>query len=168
MRVVAVAAGSRHSLVLADGGAVYSFGDDTGGQLGQGYDELGGGRMLWTPTRVRALDTLDALSEAPCSGDSDAISTASQHPLACYQPRRRRRVIAVAAGEAHSLCLLEGGVQVVSWGSGGGLGLETSVLSDQAADQPLSWGSAGNYEWAPGDEARRWQARVPTLLQPFA
>ena len=46
VRVVSIAAGSRHSLVLADGGAVYSFGDGDGGQLGVGSDELGAGRML--------------------------------------------------------------------------------------------------------------------------
>ena len=133
VRVVCVAAGSRHSLLLTDGGAVFSCGDGDGGQLGHSHDELGAGRMLWVPTQVRSIG-----EEARCA-------------------------IAVAAGETHSLCLLDDG-QLMAWGCGSALGLEASALSDHAADQPASWGSAGNYEWAPGDAARRWQAREPALL----
>jgi alpha-tubulin suppressor-like RCC1 family protein len=51
-RVVAVAAGGWHSLALADGGALYSFGDGGGGKLG--HDD--GGQMHWVPARVCALE----------------------------------------------------------------------------------------------------------------
>lgn len=181
VRVVSIAAGSRHSLVLADGGAVYSFGDGDGGQLGVGSDELGAGRMLWVPTRIRALDELgEAMGEAPAAataaGNTEldhasdsrrvALGAPAHGPPARARSRSRRRVVAISAGEAHSLCRFEDG-SVASWGCGAGLGLEGSALSDHAADQPVSWGSAGNHEWSPSDQARRWQARLPSLLRPF-
>ena len=128
VRVVAIAASRQHSLALADGGAVFSFGDGGGGKLG--HDD--GGRMHWVPTRIRALD-------------------------GC-------RVAAIAAGEAHSLCVLDDG-RVLSWGCGSALGLHASALTENGAEVPMSWSSAGNYEWAPGDEERRWQAHVPSQLQ---
>lgn len=168
IRVVAVAAGSRHSLVLADGGHVYrydghrgtlcttdprspsdvdrlltdlprrrracSFGDGGHGKLGH----CDGGRMHWVPARVMALK-----------------------PSACV--RSVQRVAAIAAGEEHSLCRLRDG-RVLGWGAAGAVGLAPQDLTDRADEQPASWGSAGNYEWAPGDALRRWQAHTPTPL----
>ena len=57
------------------------------------------------------------------------------------------------------MCVLEDG-RLLSWGCGGALGLPRALL--ETPEQPASWASAGNYEWAPGDEERRWQAHVPT------
>jgi len=132
IRIVAVAAGSRHTLVLADGGGVYSFGDGACGQLG--HDD--GGKMHWVPTRIKALDGL--------------------------------QVAAVAAGAAHSLCVLRDG-RMLSWGCGGALGLEPAFLSDRTFDDTLSqsWGSSsGNdYERVSGGAGRRWQAHVPTAVR---
>jgi alpha-tubulin suppressor-like RCC1 family protein len=127
VRAVAVAAGSRHSLILTDDGAVYSCGDGGGGKLGHNDDAL----MHWVPTRIKALDGV--------------------------------RVAAVAAGWTHSMCVLRDG-RVLTWGSGRALGLGASALTEHAADVPASWGSAGNYEWAPGDEGRRWHAHVPSAV----
>ena len=50
-----------------------------------------------------------------------------------------------------------------TWGSGHALGLDPSALTED--DMPASWASAGNYEWRPGDEDRRWQAHAPTPLR---
>ena len=50
VRAIAIAAGTEHSLVLADGGVVYSFGAGGGGKRGHGD-----ARCQWVPTRVRAL-----------------------------------------------------------------------------------------------------------------
>ena len=121
-RVVAVAAGSRHSLVLVDGGVVYSFGDGDGGKLGHGDV-----RFQWVPTRL--------------------------HSLAA------ERVVCITAGESHSLCVLSDG-RVFGWGSGAvGLGPQLTEYP------PVQFGSAGNYEWAPGDGLLNRQARTPLLLQ---
>ena len=128
VRVLAIAAGSRHSLALADGGDVYSFGDGAGGRLGLADGE----RMHWVPTRIAGVGA---------------------------------GVAAIAAGECHSLCVLRDG-RVLSWGAGGALGLPEQLLHERD-DNPLpaSWGSAGNHEWAPGDELRRArQAHRPTLV----
>ena len=126
VRVVAVAAAGRHSLLLAADGGVYSFGDGGGGKLG--HDD--GGAMHWVPSRVRALDGV--------------------------------RAVAVSAGDSHSMCALRDG-RVLVWGCGRALGLEQSLLSE--VDQPASWSSAGNHEWVPGDEQRRWQAHAPMPLR---
>ena len=66
IRVLAVAAGSRHSVVLADGGAVYTFGAGEGGKLGHGD-----ARFQWLPTRVRALNGVKVASIA--AGESHAL-----------------------------------------------------------------------------------------------
>jgi alpha-tubulin suppressor-like RCC1 family protein len=131
VRAVAVAAGSRHSLVLTAGGDVYSFGDGSGGKLGHSD----GAAMHWVPKRIQALE--------------------------------HARVVAVAAGESHSMCMLRDG-QVLTWGSGLALGLGAAVLTEQAVEQPASWGSAGNYEWAPCVEGLRWQVHVPSPVHQFA
>ena len=100
VRVLAIAAGTEHSLVLADGGIVYSFGAGGGGKLGHGD-----ARFQWIPTRVRALP-----------------------PGA--------RVVAIAAGDAHSLCAVADG-RVFGWGSGGlGMGLQPAEDPTTTVDHP--------------------------------
>ena len=100
VRAIAIAAGTEHSLVLADGGVVYSFGAGGGGKLGHGD-----ARFQWVPTRVRALP-----------------------PSA--------RVVAIAAGDAHSLCALADG-RVFGWGSGGlGMGLQPAEDPTTTVDHP--------------------------------
>jgi len=117
-----VAAASRHSLALVDGGSVYSFGAGDGGRLGHGDT-----RCQWAPKRIQAL-----------AGES---------------------VAAVAAGESHGLCALRDG-RVFGWGSGGAVG-----LGDRLGDYPaMRFGSAGNYENAPGDGLLSKQAHSPLPL----
>jgi alpha-tubulin suppressor-like RCC1 family protein len=79
-RVVAVAAGECHSLVLTEAGAVLSFGMGDHGCLGHGDEE-----EQHTPKGIEAL--------------------------------REERVVAVAAGGAHSLCVLQDG-RAFGWGTG--------------------------------------------------
>ena len=122
-RVIAVAAGSRHSILLVDGGEVYTCGDGACGKLGHG-DTC----FQWTPKRVKDL-----------AGEE---------------------VVAISAGESHSLCALRGG-RVFGWGSGA-VGLGSRLVEYPVV--PLM-GSAGNYEWAPGDVLRRHQTHVPLELE---
>ncbi len=71
-------------------------------------------------------------------------------------------VAAIAAGDAHSACALRDGT-VFTWGCGRALGLPADAMT--LVDLPTSWASAGNHEWAPGDEDRRWVADAPTPLR---
>ena len=68
-RVVAVAAGSRHSLVLADGGHVYTFGDGGGGKLGHGD----GGRFHWIPRKVDGMGAAEVVGIA--AGEAHCLCT---------------------------------------------------------------------------------------------
>ena len=80
VRVVAMAAGLAHSMVLTDEGNVLSFGRGTRGQLGHGV-----GEHQYEPTVIEAL--------------------------------RGTRVVAIAAGDFHSMVLTEEG-SVLSFGCG--------------------------------------------------
>ena len=138
LRVLSVAAGREHSVVLVDGGAVWTFGAGGSGKLGHGD-----ARYQWLPTRVAGL--------------------------------RNRRVVAVAAGDSHSLAALADGT-VLGWGSGGlGVGLthftdpSTTVdhpptaqqLGPTMAQQPT--GSAGNQFFPPASLTPA--TSVPTPLK---
>ena len=86
--VVAAAAGELHSVALTSDGTVWSWGDDSTGQLGNG---------VGTPNSCNApFFTPCALSPVPVSGLGN--------------------VVAVAAGERHSVALLRDGT-VWAWGS---------------------------------------------------
>ncbi|MFI8963115.1 hypothetical protein ACIGO8_13490 [Streptomyces sp. NPDC053493] len=85
-KVVQVAAGGLHSVALLDDGSLLSWGDNGHGQLGDGTRTA-----RTTPVRVCAVG-----EPAPCAAFL-------------------RNVVAVSAGNAHSLALLADGT-VVSWG----------------------------------------------------
>ena len=70
---------------------------------------------------------------------------------------------AISAGESHCLCVLRDG-QILGWGAGCAIGLGHEVMRLREA-VPASWGSAGNYEWTPGDVLRSWQAHLPTKVR---
>ena len=127
VRVLNVVASSYHSMALATGGAVFTWGDGDGGKLG--HDD--GGRMHWVPRRVASMDG--------------------------------QRAVAICAGESHSLCLLDDG-RILGWGAGHAIGLTHEAMTRQDMT-PSSWGSAGNYEWAPGDMLRSWQAHSPSEVR---
>ncbi len=102
MRVVAIAAGRNHSMVLTDGGAVLSFGGGKSGQLGHGDQE-----NQYVPKVIESLSDV--------------------------------RVAAIAAGMEHSLVLSDAGtVFTFGWGGQGQLGfppVQTYPVPDD------DWGS---------------------------
>lgn len=119
-RVVSVAAGRHHSVLLVDGGELWTCGDGEGGKLGHGST-----RSHWLPQRIHALT---------------------------------QRVASASAGDSHSLCVLRDG-RVFGWGSGSfGIG----TLAEYPA---RTVGTAGNYEEAPVDELLNRQAHVPLEVQ---
>ena len=88
---MAIAAGANHSLALLKDGTVMAWGDNGGGELGDG-----------TTTGP------DTCSEGnPCSTTPTTVTTVTGSPL--------RNVTAIAAGAGFSLALLSNG-QVYAWG----------------------------------------------------
>lgn len=130
VHVIAVAAGSEHSLALSEEGEVYSFGWNSHGQLGHGD-------LLWKPTPrlVEALRGVRISSVAAGGSHSLVLSEAGdaysfgwngQGQLGCgriamllepcrIESRSSARLSAIAAGSAHSLALGEQG-HVYSFG----------------------------------------------------
>ncbi|KAA0149885.1 hypothetical protein FNF31_07143 [Cafeteria roenbergensis] len=115
-RAVEVSMGSEHTLVLSDEGAVFAFGANGQGQLGNGATadvgkDKGAGGML-------ALQAV-ALDEAPQSWRTD-VRAASQP----RDSRAEEAVVGVAMGGGHTLIVLEDGrVRPVGTGNKGQLGL---------------------------------------------
>ena len=136
VRVVAIAAGEAHSLLLAHTGAVFSFGWGDGGQLGHGNQ-----RDQSTPKMIKAL--LGVCVVAIAAGHKHSLVLTDEGAVLSfgigddgqlghgdepldkrfqYKPRviealRGMRVLAVAAGGDHSLVLTDGGT-VLSFGLG--------------------------------------------------
>lgn len=90
--VVAIAAGAQHSLALLSDGTVMAWGDNEGGQLGDGTTS--GPDHCYTETEPTQCST----SPVPVGGLSE--------------------VTAIAAGQNYSLALLRNGT-VMAWGSNG-------------------------------------------------
>jgi alpha-tubulin suppressor-like RCC1 family protein len=59
-QIMAISAGSIHSLILNSQGQVFSFGSDEEGQLGIGYEEES--EYYPAPVRIRALENIIAIS----------------------------------------------------------------------------------------------------------
>jgi len=110
-RVVAIAAGGNHSMVLTDDGTVLSFGAGLHGQLGHG-DEEESESECWEGIKQLVPKVIEAL--------------------------RGVRVVAIAAGTWHSMVLTDEG-EVLSFGEGengqlghgGGLFRNPGALKDQ-------------------------------------
>lgn len=88
-KIVQVAGGDDHSIALLENGSVISWGANLSGQLGDGTNT-----DRTTPVKVCAVG-----EAAPCTSFLDGV-------------------VAVAAGDVHSLALLTDGT-VVSWGNNG-------------------------------------------------
>lgn len=110
VRVVAVAAGAKHSLALADDGAVYAWGLDDAGALGMGKAEASRWRF-----RLTSGEPLPRLV-APLAGE---------------------KVVALSAGHAHSMAVLEDGT-LLAFGQGrfGQLGLGGSADTFEPTEVP--------------------------------
>jgi alpha-tubulin suppressor-like RCC1 family protein len=90
--VTAIAAGGFYGLALLEGGRVVAWGQNNGGQLGNGTTTSSN-----VPVPVCAVG-----ATSPCAEESQQL----------------KGVTAIAAGEKHSLAVLEGG-RVVAWGANG-------------------------------------------------
>lgn len=142
--VVAIAAGDSHSLALTASGAVWAWGDNTFGQLGNGVGSTS------TPVQVVGLPN-------PASNRVTAIAAGANHSLALTQDGTvwdwgqnsygqlgvkpnsgsvaapvhvggLSGVTAIAGGGAHSLALTQGGA-VWAWGADNDGQLGTTVSS---------------------------------------
>ena len=141
VRVVAVSTGDLHSLVLADTGAVYSFGQGGGGRLGLGQAAARDWEGQHAPKLIEALRGERVVAMAAGEVHSLVLTEAGrllsfgQGGCGCLghgdetdhnlpklvDTLQGRRVAAVAAGEHASLCVLEDG-RVLAWGNGEALG----------------------------------------------
>ena len=61
-RVVAIAAGGEHSMVMTEEGAIFSFGDGTCGKLGHGPDDPPSEHCCSIPTRIPGLQAYCSVS----------------------------------------------------------------------------------------------------------
>ncbi|KAA5538863.1 RCC1 domain-containing protein [Adhaeribacter rhizoryzae] len=136
--VIAISAGANHSLAVKSDGTVYAWGDDSYGQLGNGYirsgdDYLTKSTASAVPEKVNAL--FDVIAVA--GGSHHSIGLKSDGSVytwgnAGYGPSTSKKpvqvtelseIIAIASGTQHSLALkLDGTVYTWGYGEGGQLG----------------------------------------------
>jgi len=157
-RVVAVSAAWQHSLALTADGSVWSWGGGGFGQLGHGDEQ---DQLL--PKKVEAFADQRVVATSAGTGHSLALTSDGavwswgigvyglpghgdqQHQLLPKKVEAfaGQRVIAVSAGNSHSLALTADGA-FFSWGEGGGgcLG-HGEDLSDQLLPKKVE-------AWAPG------------------
>ena len=149
-RITQVSVGAEHSLVLAEDGAVLSFGHGRGGQLGHGERQ-----SRYTPTVIASLVAAGRRIAQVSAGNNHSLVLAEDGAVLSFgyggsgmlghgdeQHRSTptviaslvaagRRIAQVSAGDRHSLVLAEDGA-VLSFGSGGygqlGHGDEKSML----------------------------------------
>ncbi|MGI8685504.1 MAG: hypothetical protein ACR2MO_10530 [Acidimicrobiales bacterium] len=131
---IAVAAGARHSLVIKADGSVLAWGDNVSGQLGTGstaasrvpvaVSGLGAGSGvvgvaagLGHSLALRADGSVMAWGANRFGQLGDASGTDSSMPVAVSGLGAGSGVVAIAAGDVHSLALKADG-SVVAWGSG--------------------------------------------------
>ena len=132
VRVVAIAAGCYHSMVLTDEGTVLSFGNGGFGKLGHGDQ-----KTQYEPKVIEALRGVRVLAIAAGCSHSMVLTDAGAvlsfgHGLGCalghgdgkdqLEPKviealRDRRVVAIAAGHNYSMVLTDEG-EVLSFGNG--------------------------------------------------
>ena len=147
VRVVAMAAGGGHSLVLTDEGGVLSFGAGVSGQLGHGDDA-----HQYEPKVIEALRGVRVVAMA-AGGRHSLVLTDGGTVLSFggggrgqlghgddaprYEPKmiealRSVRVVAIAAGDEHSMVLTCDGCRVLSFGENhdGQLGRDAAGRTD--------------------------------------
>ena len=132
-RIVAVSAGAHHSLALAADGAVWSWGQGACGMLGHGDEQT-----QWLPKKVEAFAGRRVVAVSAGGMHSLALTADGAvwswgqgaygqlgHGDTQHQPLPKKvealagqRVVAVSAGDAHSLAITADGA-VWSWGRGG-------------------------------------------------
>lgn len=150
--IVAIAAGSTHSLALTSGGTVWGWGNDASRQLGSGGGFRGPGEdKMWSPVMIGGLPgdpaviaiaaggrhSLALMSNGTVTAWGEAIS--GQLGLGFFQSVEAGLAVyadignvkAIAAGEVHSVALKHDGT-VWTWGQdlAGQLGVGGSIGSD--------------------------------------
>ena len=137
--VVAVAAGSRHSLGLKPDGTVWTwqYGSTAPEQVSglSGIVALAAGS--WHSLAVKADGTAWAWGENEYGQLGDGTASNRETPV---QVNGLGRVVAVAGGETHSLALIEGGT-VWTWGAERWAPVEVSGLTDIVAISAGYWHS---------------------------
>ena len=151
VRVVAVAAGASHSMVLTDQGMVLSFGNGTHGQLGHGHSGY-----LFHPMAIEALRGMRAVAIAAGYNHSMVLTSAgavltfgcgSDGQLGHYgnEPQllpkvveklRDVRVLAIAAGDRQMAAITDGG-DAVHFGRSGGIGSTCQGLAWPCVGRPM-------------------------------
>ena len=137
LRVVAIAAGGKHSMVLTDKGAVISFGWGEYGQLGHGDEEDDPLEAGLEPKVIEALRDVRVVAIAAGAEHSMVLANEGEvlsfgqgrygqlghgdeeHQLVpkVIEELRGVRVVAIAAGRGHSMVLTDEG-EVLSFGQG--------------------------------------------------
>ncbi|XP_063598424.1 X-linked retinitis pigmentosa GTPase regulator-like [Penaeus indicus] len=166
---IAVAAGSAHSVVLADTGELYVWGSNTEGQLGLDSEEVFMPTLLTLPEHVVGIAcgyyhtvAITESGEAYTWGDTDhgKLGLAEDQLLSHRQPQPvilPEKIVQVAAGSAHTLFLSESGaVYSCGLGSSGELGqgggrLESWVpqlVNEPSSHTVVSISAGGNHSAA--------------------
>jgi alpha-tubulin suppressor-like RCC1 family protein len=150
--VVSVAAGGNHSLALLRNGAIYAWGENRFGQVGDGTTEnrdyavlVGGNGIAIAAGAYHSLASVSAengwvwdwgrnSSGQLGNGENKGPETCESGEPCSKGPRpiNLHEVVAVAGGEAHSLALLQSG-KVKAWGKGseGQLGNDETLEKNQ-------------------------------------
>lgn len=166
-RIAHIAVGARHTMALTDTGEIYAWGEDLGGQIGDGTQD-----NHPTPVKVVGLDgiTITSISagarhslalsdkgEVYAWGDGDRYQLGSGNPVASPLPKKvnlptRQPVTAISGGGFHCLAVTDHG-ELFSWGGGSNGQLGTGSGRDGKIparvktldDIPIASVSAGIY-----------------------
>lgn len=120
--ITAVAAGALHYVALASDGAVYSWGDNSYGQLG--YVSVYGSKTSLAPVKVGLLSKMKAISCGPymtlaLSDDGKVYEWGNNlAPPKLVEMPNGARIKSISCGEDHSLALTVDGI-VIGWGFNG-------------------------------------------------
>ena len=145
--IVKVACGAYHTLLLSSDGRVLTFGNNSYGQLGLGLakspvlEEGGPGAHTASSWDASAADGRE--DKSLFEGFRLPVSSSVARPRYVERMRRREgdgrmpRVVAVAAGDWHSLCLSEDGL-VLAWGTHAEGQLGVGTKCDAFSERPLA------------------------------
>ena len=159
-KITAISAGRAYAMALASDGTVYTWGDNTHGQLGNGSSDNG---SQSTPTKVTALSNITAISAGFTSGTAldsqghawswgqndkgqlgngtpnDSPTPTRVQDLDTGQPDTRF-YIAISAGYQHVLAL-DTDHDLYGWGSGTAIGSTTDTNVSTRGSTAISFGA---------------------------
>ena len=134
--VVAIAAGSEHSLAVKSDGTVWAWGNNRGGQLGDGTS----GNYRTTPVQVVGLTGVVGISAGGWSSwavnKSDGTVWELKGSSEFVQVQGLTDVVAIAAGSDHSLAVKSDGT-VWAWGSNHHGQLGDGTKDDRSTPVPV-------------------------------